>query len=111
MIMAFEHIVEEIIREAMKRGEFRDLAGRGRPLDLSRYFEAPEDVRVAQALLENAGVVPREVELLKEIWELRSKEAGCRDAEQIRKLRRQIAVRQLELDIKSEQYRRSRRGR
>ncbi len=109
--MAFEHMVEEIIREAMERGEFRDLAGRGKPLDLSQYFEAPEDVRVAQALLENAGVAPREVELLREIWELRIKDAAGGDAEQEREVRRQIALRQLELDIRTEQYRRERRSR
>ena len=53
--MAFERIVEEIIREAIERGEFKDLAGKGGPIDLTAYFRAPEDSRVAQALLRMQG--------------------------------------------------------
>ena len=32
--MAFEKIAEEIIKEAMARGEFSDLSGKGKPLNL-----------------------------------------------------------------------------
>ncbi len=102
--MAFERMVENIIREAMDRGEFKDLAGRGRRIDLRAYFEAPEDVRAVQAFLQNARVAPREVELLKEIWNLRRSGAGFQDADRRRELRHQIAS--LQLDLRTERYRR-----
>jgi ribonuclease D len=104
--LAFELIVEEIIRGAMERGEFKDLAGKGKPIDLTAYFQAPEDAWVAQTLLKNAGITPREVELLQEIWDFRQREATTQDPESRRVLRRQIASRQLELDLRTERYRR-----
>ena len=108
--MAFERIVEEIIRKAMERGEFRNLPGKGKPINLSAYFEAPEDARVAQALLKDAGIAPREVELLSEIWELRQRKSVSVDAEAKAALRKQIAEMQLELDLRTEPYRRRPRG-
>jgi len=65
--MSFDKAIEEIIKKAQKRGEFDNLPGRGKPIDLSEYFETPEDIRVAQSVLKNAGMAPREVDLLKEI--------------------------------------------
>lgn len=69
--MSFDKIVESIIQEAMARGEFENLSGRGQPIDLTEYFNTPEDVRVAQSLLKNAGMVPVEIELLQEIAALK----------------------------------------
>ncbi len=59
--------VEQIIREAMERGEFDNLSGAGKPIDLSSYFDLPEEVRLAYSLLKNANILPEEVELLREI--------------------------------------------
>ena len=104
--MAFERIVEEIIRRAMERGEFSDLPGTGKPIDLSAYFQAPEDTRVTQTLLKNAGIAPREVELLLKIRDLKQRESEVQDRESRRALRKQIASHQLELDLCTERYRR-----
>ena len=38
--------IEELIKNAMARGEFDNLPGKGQPLDLSAHFAAPEDVRM-----------------------------------------------------------------
>ena len=69
--MSFDRIVEALIQEAMARGEFDNLPGQGKPIDLTDYFNTPEDLRVAQAMLKNADMVPVEVELLQEIVALR----------------------------------------
>jgi len=53
--MSFDKIVEELIKKVQERGEFDNLPGQGKPIDLSAYFEMPEDVRVAQSVLKNAG--------------------------------------------------------
>lgn len=71
--MSFEKIVESIIQDAIARGEFENLSGEGKPIDLTEYFNTPEDVRVAQSILKNAGMLPVEVELLQEIAVLREK--------------------------------------
>lgn len=69
--MSLDKIVEEAIRKAQERGEFDNLPGKGKPIDLSAYFETPEEVRVAQSVLKNSGFTSMEVSLLNEIAELK----------------------------------------
>lgn len=77
--MAFERIVEAMIKEAMERGEFDNLPGKGKPIDLTEYFETPEEVRLANSVLKSAGMTSREVDLLKEISELKQVLAAILD--------------------------------
>ncbi len=82
--------VEAIILEAMARGEFDDLPGKGRPVDLSAYFDTPEDMRLVFSILKNAGVLPEEAEQLKEIAALKKELDACADAPKRKKLRKAI---------------------
>ncbi len=43
--MNFDKAVESIIKEAMERGEFDNLPGKGKPIHLTAYFDTPEEVR------------------------------------------------------------------
>ena len=54
----------------MARGEFDDLPGAGRPLQLEDLSRVPPDMRLAYRVLRNAEVVPPEVELRREIYSL-----------------------------------------
>jgi len=65
--------VEKQIKEAIARGEFDNLPGAGKPLDLEAYFNTPEDLRMAFAMLKSNEFVPEEVEIFKEISELDEK--------------------------------------
>lgn len=67
MIPGFERIVEERIRLAEKKGAFRDLEGRGRPIEFVDDRHIPEDLRLAFKILKNADCLPAEIELKKEI--------------------------------------------
>jgi hypothetical protein len=69
-VSIFARIAEARIREAMERGEFDDLPGAGRPLELEDLSRVPADMRLAYKVLRNAGVVPPEVELRREIYSL-----------------------------------------
>jgi hypothetical protein len=64
-------IAERKIREAMERGEFDGLPGKGKPLDLSDEPLVPEELRVAYKVLRNAGYLPPELELHNEIVRLK----------------------------------------
>jgi hypothetical protein len=75
--MSFERLVENKIREAMAKGEFDNLPGRGRPLDLDAYFNTPEELRLGYAMLKSAGFVPVEVELQREIEVLQAELDQC----------------------------------
>ena len=86
----FDRIVESIIKDAMERGDFDNLPGKGKPVDLTEYFETPEDVRLAHSVLKNAGMTSREVDLLNEIAELRQLRAAVRDEQKKHQIEAQI---------------------
>lgn len=102
-------MVESIIQEAMERGEFDNLPGKGKPIDLSAYFDTPEDLRLAYSVLKNAGMTSREVELLKEIAELKQVHAAMLDEEKKKKLHKEIEKKQIEFSLMMERQRRQRR--
>lgn len=80
MLPGFDKIVEERIREAASRGDFDDLPGRGEPLVIEDDSHIPEELRLAYKILKNAGCVPAEVELKKEIAQTEDLLAGIEDA-------------------------------
>jgi len=67
MITGFEKIVEERIRQAQKNGDFDNLSGTGKPLNLEDISQIPEDLRLAYKMLKNADCIPPELEIKKEI--------------------------------------------
>jgi hypothetical protein len=69
-LLIFQRIAEERIREAMENGDFKDLEFKGKPLELKEDPFMPEDLRVVYKVLKNAGFLPKEVELRKEISRL-----------------------------------------
>jgi hypothetical protein len=71
--MSLEKLIEERILEAIKNGEFDNLEGTGKPQNLDEYFAAPENVRVGYSLLKSNKFVPPEVDLIKEIGDLKEK--------------------------------------
>ena len=100
--MNFEKAVEAIIKEAIERGEFDNLPGAGKPIDLSAYFDTPEEMRVAYSVLKNAGLLPREAELLKEIAELKEVEAALRDEKKRFEIHKEIEKKQIEFSLMTE---------
>lgn len=68
----FERLVEAKIQEAIRNGEFDNLP-LGKPINLDDWASLPEDMRAGYMLLKNAGYAPEEVQLLKEIEELRER--------------------------------------
>jgi DnaJ-like protein len=102
--MSFEKLVEQIISEAMAKGEFDDLAGRGHSIDLNSYFALPEHLRAGYAVLKNAGVIPMEVELLKEVQDLRVALSQCTDEEENRGIRKKIEEKLMKYTLMRERY-------
>ena len=68
----FERIAEQRILDAIARGELDNLPGAGAPLDLDDDALVPEEMRLAFRVLKNAGYVPEEVRLRREISDLES---------------------------------------
>jgi len=97
--MPFSRLAERRIRDAIAQGEFENLPGSGKPLNLEEYFSTPEDLRMAFSILKNANCAPAEVELLKEISRLAQAVAETSDPAARQELQRTLAHRQTELAI------------
>jgi hypothetical protein len=109
--MFSEKLIEEKIREAMERGEFDDLPGKGKPLDLDAYFATPEDVRLGYSVLKSAGCAPVEVELQKEIESLKARLDVSDDERERQSLRKEIEGKTLKLNLLMDGAQRARRER
>ncbi|PWB71342.1 MAG: DUF1992 domain-containing protein [Anaerolineales bacterium] len=107
--MNFDKLVEAMIKEAQERGEFDNLPGRGKPIDLTAYFDTPEDIRMAHAMLKNAGMTSREVDLLKKIAELKQVQTAVQDVNRKKELGREIEKKQIEFSLMMERQNRQRR--
>ena len=107
--MSFDKAIEEIIKKTQERGEFDNLPGRGKPIDLTDYFEMPEDVRVAQSVLKNAGMTSCEVDLLKEIAGLRELLARVVDEKKKQVIQKQIQEKQIEFSLMMERQKQQRK--
>jgi hypothetical protein len=104
--MAFERIAENKIREAMRAGEFDNLPGSGKPLDLDGYFKLPEHLRLAYSILKSANCVPAEVDLLNEVAALEEELASAPD-DQKAPIRRRLSDRRTQLAVVLERARRA----
>ncbi|MEW5909590.1 MAG: DnaJ family domain-containing protein [Thermodesulfobacteriota bacterium] len=82
MLNGYEKIVEERIKKAIKEGEFENLPGSGKPLNLDDDQFVPEDLRLAYKILKNADCVPPEIELKKEIAKTEDLLAGMKDTKE-----------------------------
>jgi hypothetical protein len=63
-------IAESKIRTAIENGEFDNLPGHGKPLELGDLARVPPELRMSYKLLRNAGCLPPELEARKELARL-----------------------------------------
>ena len=69
--MSFHGNADEKIKEAIAKGEFDNLPGKGKPLDLDAYFATPEHLRMGYSILKSADIIPEEMDLLNQIGRLK----------------------------------------
>ncbi len=77
-----DQLAERRIREAQAQGEFDDLPGVGQPLQLDEDMRVPAELRSAYRLLKNAGYLPPELQLRRDISEAEQLLAMAEDADQ-----------------------------
>jgi hypothetical protein len=103
--MSIESSIEKRIKAAIDRGDFDNLKGKGKPLDLDAYFAMPEEIRMAFAMLKSNEFVPEEVEMMKEISRLKEAIAASEETYQRARLTAQLQEKNLALTIALEKYR------
>jgi hypothetical protein len=98
----FAKIALAKIEEAIENGEFENLPGQGKPLNLDYLAGVPGDKRAAFTLLHNSGYLPEQVELLKEMADLRETLSACVDPEQTSVLTKKLRDLELRYNLSQE---------
>jgi hypothetical protein len=88
-------LAEEKIQEAIRKGEFDNLPGAGKPLPPDDLEHVPEELRMSYKLLKNAGFLPEEMQLRKEMLTLSDLLAACRDDTERTKLQKELSLKKL----------------
>ncbi|PEA54851.1 DUF1992 domain-containing protein [Bacillus pseudomycoides] len=91
----FSILAEERIRQAMKDGEFEDLPGKGKPLELEDLSMIPEELRMSYKILKNAGMIPEEMQLKKEMLKIEDLIACCHDETERKQLQEELTAKSL----------------
>jgi formylmethanofuran dehydrogenase subunit A len=95
----FEKIAERKIEQAIAKGEFDNLANKGKPLPPDDMEMVPEDLRMAYKILKNAGIVPEEIELQKSIVSLTGLLNACADEDERKIIRAKLNEKMLRYNI------------
>jgi len=95
----FQRLAEQRILEAQRKGEFDDLPGKGKPLELEDLSWVPDDLRIGYKVLKNARVLPPEAELLKDIHTLADLSKHVEDEGERRALAKSIQWKMIHLDM------------
>jgi len=90
MLSIIQQIAERKIQQAIEEGSIPDLSHwKNKPLPPDDMANVPADLRRAYRLLKNAGYVPEEVAVQKEITRLEQLLATCTDEkEKVRQLKK-----------------------
>jgi hypothetical protein len=106
--MSFQKNVDKKIEEAIARGEFDNLPGKGKPLDLDAYFAAPEHLRMGYSILKSADVIPEEMELLRQIEALKKSLHSSTTPMEEKALRQQLSEKLTNFNMRMEHNRKAR---
>ena len=105
--MSFQKNVDEKIKEAIARGEFDNLPGKGKPLDLDAYFATPEHLRMGYSILKSADIIPEEMELLRQIEGLKKSLDSSTTPMQKTALRHQLSEKLTSIKLRMEHNRKA----
>ena len=95
----FQRLAEQRILEAQRKGEFEDLPGKGKPLELEDLSWVPDELRIGYMVLKNAHVLPPEAELLKDIHTLEDLLKHVEDEGQRKSLAKRLQWKAIRLDM------------
>jgi Domain of unknown function (DUF1992) len=100
-----DHIGQQL-RDSEANGELRAAASFGKPLDFGDgYDQTPVELRMGMKILKDAGVLPHEVELMREAAALEQRIASCSDEAECRALQRQLADKRQAIALRLEKLR------
>jgi hypothetical protein len=92
-----DQLAEHHIQQARERGEFDNLPGSGRPLILEDEALVPEELRAGFRLLKNAGFLPPQLQLTREIREVEQLLSCVQDGGERERAERRLSCLRLQL--------------
>jgi hypothetical protein len=102
----FERLAEQRIKQAQRAGELDDLPGMGSPLPPDQFASLPPEMRLAARVLSNSGYVPEEVDLLKQLGDVRERLAKAIDPAEKQQLQSEYVAIELKANMAMERHRR-----
>jgi len=98
--------IAQSLRDSLRSGELQRAASWGKPLDLDdAYAQTPPELRLGFKALKDAGFVPPEVEVMRQIAALRKAADAADDAAEVDRLLRRVAELQQHLALRLEKLR------
>lgn len=98
--------IAQSLRESQASGELQSAKTWGKPLDLDDgYAQTPEELRMAFKALKDAGFVPPEVELMKQVAALRECINTAPDAPEAQAMRQRASELQQHIALRLEKLR------
>ena len=95
-------IAEQKIREAIERGELDNLPFHGVPIIPEDLSGVPESLRMGYKIMKNAGILPPEMQLKKEMVSLQDLLAACEDDYEKKRLQRQLNAKLMRFNMMME---------
>ncbi|MHC0036203.1 DnaJ family domain-containing protein [Pseudoneobacillus sp. C159] len=86
----FSILSEQAIKKAYEDGEFENLPGYGKPLQLDDLSGVPEELRMAYRMMKNAGFSPEDNKLRQEMMTIEGLIRNCEDPEEKSKLQKNL---------------------
>ena len=106
---AVDDIIKQWVNKVEATGELRNHPSWGKPLDIDDgYMQTPTELRMAFKILKDAGYVPAEVEMLKELATLKEQLVEAANEEARVALRARIAELQHKVSMMMERFARKR---
>ncbi|EST11455.1 DnaJ family domain-containing protein [Sporolactobacillus laevolacticus] len=93
-----EIMAEEKIKACLKSGVFDNLPGKGKPLVLEDLSAVPKELRAGYKMLKNAGMLPEELQLRKDIVTLNDLLRCCEDDKERERLSKQLRLKRLKFN-------------
>ena len=108
MANTIDEQIAQSLRESLASGELQSAKSWGKPLDLNDgYAQTPEELRMAFKALKDAGFVPPEVELMKQVAALRESINAAPDAPEAEAMRQRASELQQHIALRLEKLRTS----
>jgi hypothetical protein len=86
----FSILSEQAIRKAYEEGEFDNLPGFGKPMEVEDLSGVPEELRIAYKLMKNAGFSPEENKIKQELMTVEGLIKKCEDPEEKERLQKNL---------------------